>query len=224
MVSVGLHVDRLSPGSTYYRGQSAARCVLCNCSHGLRHLEKPNVYVQSSRRGMAGFPSGCETWWNASQGRTDCTLAQYQMDPSITTYEIVTRLPEPAGFTLSVWRVAEAHGMGPVVKQPARFYGFELVWMMVFMPCIFNVATFVTCVPPPCLMTLILFGLGSYRNVPDFASDATARRPDYFPATSDAPRDGSGRSPPADDNGDVKTDVYISISHKRILMVCNNAI
>ncbi|KAI0739069.1 permease for cytosine/purines, uracil, thiamine, allantoin-domain-containing protein [Daedaleopsis nitida] len=60
-----------------------------------------------------------------------------------------------AGITFFIWCVVKAHGVGPVVHQPATLHGSELGWAMVssIMSCISNMATLVT-------------------NAPDFASRA----------------------------------------------------
>jgi len=60
-----------------------------------------------------------------------------------------------AGITFFAWCIVKAHGIGPVVKQPAQIHGSDLGWAMVFslMSCISNMATLVT-------------------NAPDFASRA----------------------------------------------------
>ena len=56
-----------------------------------------------------------------------------------------------AGITFFVWCIIKAHGIGPVVKQPAKLHGSDLGWAMVFslMSCISNMATLVTCVLLP---------------------------------------------------------------------------
>ena len=60
-----------------------------------------------------------------------------------------------AGIIFFVWCIVKAHGIGPVVKQPAQIHGSDLSWAMVFslMSCISNMATLITCVLlPPCLI------------------------------------------------------------------------
>ncbi|KAI5887332.1 NCS1 nucleoside transporter family [Schizophyllum commune H4-8] len=61
-----------------------------------------------------------------------------------------------AGITFFVWCIVKAHGVGPIVKQPATIHGPEFSWAMVssLMSCISNMATLIT-------------------NAPDFASRAT---------------------------------------------------
>ena len=51
-----------------------------------------------------------------------------------------------AGITFFVWCIVKAHGIGPVVKQPAKLHDSDLGWAMVFslMSCISNMATLVT--------------------------------------------------------------------------------
>ncbi|CCL99209.1 uncharacterized protein FIBRA_01224 [Fibroporia radiculosa] len=63
-----------------------------------------------------------------------------------------------AALTFFVWCIIKAHGVGPIVRQPARIHGSQMSWAMVvsFMSCISNSITLVT-------------------NAPDFAS--RARRP-----------------------------------------------
>ncbi|TCD70712.1 hypothetical protein EIP91_002088 [Steccherinum ochraceum] len=60
-----------------------------------------------------------------------------------------------AGITFFVWCIAKAHGVGPIIHQPAKIHGSTLSWAMVssLMSCISNMATLVT-------------------NAPDFASRA----------------------------------------------------
>ncbi|KAI0052082.1 NCS1 nucleoside transporter family [Auriscalpium vulgare] len=60
-----------------------------------------------------------------------------------------------AGITFFIWCIVRAHGVGPVIHQPATVHGSELGWAMVssLMSCISNMATLVT-------------------NAPDFASRA----------------------------------------------------
>ncbi|KAJ8463928.1 hypothetical protein ONZ51_g9927 [Trametes cubensis] len=60
-----------------------------------------------------------------------------------------------AGITFFIWCLVKAHGVGPIIHQPATFHGSALGWGMVssIMSCISNMATLVT-------------------NAPDFASRA----------------------------------------------------
>ncbi|PCH35196.1 NCS1 nucleoside transporter family [Wolfiporia cocos MD-104 SS10] len=60
-----------------------------------------------------------------------------------------------AGITFFIWCIVKAHGVGPIVHQPATAHGSTLGWSMVssIMSCISNMATLVT-------------------NAPDFASRA----------------------------------------------------
>ncbi|KAL1946212.1 hypothetical protein VTO73DRAFT_15339 [Trametes versicolor] len=60
-----------------------------------------------------------------------------------------------AGITFFIWCIVKAHGVGPIIHQPATLGGSDLSWAMVssIMSCISNMATLVT-------------------NAPDFASRA----------------------------------------------------
>ncbi|KAI0642592.1 permease for cytosine/purines, uracil, thiamine, allantoin-domain-containing protein [Trametes meyenii] len=60
-----------------------------------------------------------------------------------------------AGITFFIWCIVKAHGVGPIIHQPASLHGSDLGWGMVssIMSCISNMATLVT-------------------NAPDFASRA----------------------------------------------------
>ncbi|KAJ8481865.1 hypothetical protein ONZ51_g5709 [Trametes cubensis] len=60
-----------------------------------------------------------------------------------------------AGITFFIWCLVKAHGVGPIIHQPATLHGSALGWGMVasIMSCISNMATLVT-------------------NAPDFASRA----------------------------------------------------
>lgn len=53
-----------------------------------------------------------------------------------------------AGIAFFVWCIVKAHGIGPVVRQPAQLHSSDLGWAMIFslMSCISNMATLVTCV------------------------------------------------------------------------------
>ncbi|TBU26970.1 NCS1 nucleoside transporter family [Dichomitus squalens] len=60
-----------------------------------------------------------------------------------------------AGITFFIWCIVKAHGVGPIIRQPATLHGSALGWGMVSssMSCFSNMATLVT-------------------NAPDFASRA----------------------------------------------------
>ncbi|KAF9465815.1 NCS1 nucleoside transporter family [Collybia nuda] len=60
-----------------------------------------------------------------------------------------------AGVVFFIWCIVKAHGVGPIVHQPATVHGSDLAWAMVssLMSCISNMATLAT-------------------NAPDFASRA----------------------------------------------------
>lgn len=61
-----------------------------------------------------------------------------------------------AGITFFIWCIVKAHGVGPIVHQPAQIHGSELGWGIVVsvMSCMSNMITLVT-------------------NAPDFASRST---------------------------------------------------
>ncbi|KZT04504.1 uncharacterized protein LAESUDRAFT_657714 [Laetiporus sulphureus 93-53] len=54
-----------------------------------------------------------------------------------------------AGITFFIWCIVKAHGVGPIVHQPATIHGSALGWAMVksLMSCISNMATLVTNAP-----------------------------------------------------------------------------
>lgn len=51
-----------------------------------------------------------------------------------------------AGITFFIWCIVKAHGVGPIIHQPATLGGSDLSWAMVssIMSCISNMATLVT--------------------------------------------------------------------------------
>lgn len=53
-----------------------------------------------------------------------------------------------AGITFFIWCIVKAHGVGPIVHQPAQIHGSELGWGIVVsvMSCMSNMITLVTCV------------------------------------------------------------------------------
>ncbi|EJF57376.1 hypothetical protein DICSQDRAFT_69652 [Dichomitus squalens LYAD-421 SS1] len=54
-----------------------------------------------------------------------------------------------AGITFFIWCIVKAHGVGPIIHQPATLHGSALGWGMVssIMSCISNMATLVTNAP-----------------------------------------------------------------------------
>ena len=83
----------------------------------------------------------------------DVRPSHKQIDRSLTTFSKSRHLftlkavvVPIAGITFFVWCIVKAHGIGPVVKQPAKIHGSDLGWAMVFslMSCISNMATLVT--------------------------------------------------------------------------------
>ena len=54
-----------------------------------------------------------------------------------------------AGITFFIWCIVKAHGVGPIIHQPATLRGSALGWGMVSstMSCVSNMATLVTYVP-----------------------------------------------------------------------------
>ncbi|TFL02698.1 permease [Pterulicium gracile] len=75
-----------------------------------------------------------------------------------------------AGITFFVWCIVKAHGVGPIINQPATVQGSALGWAMVssFMSCISNMATLVT-------------------NAPDFASRAQSVKATQLPQLLSVP-------------------------------------
>lgn len=51
-----------------------------------------------------------------------------------------------AGVAFFIWCIVRAHGVGPILSQPAQIHGSTLGWAMVssIMSCISNMATLVT--------------------------------------------------------------------------------
>lgn len=76
-----------------------------------------------------------------------------------------------AGVAFFIWCIVRAHGVGPILSQPAQIHGSTLGWAMVssIMSCISNMATLVTYVK---LFRLFHYdgAYSSWSNAPDFAS------------------------------------------------------
>ncbi|KAF8870175.1 permease for cytosine/purines, uracil, thiamine, allantoin-domain-containing protein [Infundibulicybe gibba] len=75
-----------------------------------------------------------------------------------------------AGITFFIWCIVKAHGVGPIIHQPAKLHGSDLAWAMVvsLMSCISNMATLVA-------------------NAPDFASRAATPSAALFPQLVSVP-------------------------------------
>ncbi|KIY51499.1 NCS1 nucleoside transporter family [Fistulina hepatica ATCC 64428] len=75
-----------------------------------------------------------------------------------------------AGITFFIWCIVRAHGVGPMISQPATIHGSEFSWAMVSssMSCISNMATLIT-------------------NAPDFASRARSSSAAMWPQLISVP-------------------------------------
>ncbi|TRM62186.1 permease [Schizophyllum amplum] len=75
-----------------------------------------------------------------------------------------------AGITFFIWCIVKAHGVGPIIHQPAAIHGTDFSWAMVssLMSCISNMATLIT-------------------NAPDFASRAHSPSAALWPQVFSVP-------------------------------------
>ena len=78
-----------------------------------------------------------------------------------------------AAIVFLIWCIIKAHGIGPIVQQPASIHGSNLAWAMVvsLMSCISNSVTLLT---SACFVHFSAPHLtfDTNRNAPDFASRA----------------------------------------------------
>ncbi|PIL23545.1 transporter [Ganoderma sinense ZZ0214-1] len=152
-------------------------CVWIGGADKLWRVGEPVVCVQQRRNGMASIGGSCvlvmlRAMWPsvndipnhlpASSGTTTkgfmCFFLFWLISlPAIwfpihkirhlfTVKAIVVSI---AGITFFIWCIVKAHGVGPIIHQPATLSGSALGWGMVssIMSCISNMATLVTNAP-----------------------------------------------------------------------------